>query len=1030
MVSRFSPHRPLACALIGLICGGATTLAAAPDHLKVPDGFTVETAAAPPLVGFPMMGGFDDRGRLYLAESAGQNLDAKELAAQTPNFVRRIEDTDGDGVFDTSTIFADQMTYPMGALWHDGSVYVASPPYIWKLTDDDDDGVADRREQLVGKFGYVGNAADIHGCFLGPEGRIYWCDGRHGHEFVDEQGQVHSAGKAARIFSCTTTGRDIQAHCGGGMDNPVEIDFTPGGDMLGTVNLMYQKRGDCLVHWMHGGVYPRDDQPQHLAEFKRTGGLMPEVFDFGHVAVSGMLHYRHSHLGPEFQGRAFVTEFNTHKLCSLKLTPDGSTWRAEKEEFLTSTNIDFHPTDVIEDADGSLLVIDTGGWFRNGCPTSQVAKPEITGGIYRIRRKDGQRFADPHGARLAWDDAPPDELVGRLDDARPLVIQRTMARLGQRGSDAIPTLVGVVAQPGVASATARVNAVWTLARIDDPAARAANRSALRDGEPAVRQAAAHCAGTWRDAAATATLTDMVVSDEPPVRRAAATALGKMRAAQAVTPLLVALQRPIDRLLEHALIYALIEINDPSATVAGLASDKSHVRRATLIALDQMRAPQLTRELVAKLLDTDDAALQQTTVEVISKRPGWADELLGRLDDWLGETNLDDARAPIVRGALLAFGRERSVQQLIGRRLGDPQTSLSAKRLLLEVAARSELAQRPTEWTGPLLACLTHSDVNLRRQAVAAAGHGEISPLVDALVNLTDDTSLPAALRFEAAAALGKGAQRLRGEAWQALTDRLASDAPPLERLAAAEALGAADLNDDQRHSLLSAVASAGPLELASLLHAYDGGGDAALGQQLIAALKTAPGAANLPAPRLEKLLARFGAETAHAARTLFPAAHDESAAAAATIEALVAAVPSADPARGQELFLGHRAACAACHRVGEKGDNVGPDLSKVGAIRTPRDLAESVVLPSLTIARGYESFQVSLHSGLTQLGVIRRESPEMIWLRTADRAEVAVPRVQIEDMAASPLSIMPKGLDQVLGIDDLAAIVAYLASLK
>ncbi len=55
---------------------------------------------------------------------------------------------------------------------------------------------------------------------------------------------------------------------------------------------------------------------------------------------------------------------------------------------MVSDDPDCHPTDVIEAPDGSLLVINTGGWFRIGCPTSQIAKPEIAGAIYRIRRDE------------------------------------------------------------------------------------------------------------------------------------------------------------------------------------------------------------------------------------------------------------------------------------------------------------------------------------------------------------------------------------------------------------------------------------------------------------------------------------------------------------------------------------------------------------------------------------------------------------------------------------------------------------------
>src|SRR5207244_1533083 len=93
---------------------------------------------------------------------------------------------------------------------------------------------------------------------------------------------------------------------------------------------------------------------------------------------------------------------------------------------------DFHPTDVLEDADGSLLVIDTGGWFRIGCPTSRVDKPQIKGAIYRIRRKDAPKVKDPRGLKLDWkspedwlDDprfAVRDEAVQRLDGGTPVRI--------------------------------------------------------------------------------------------------------------------------------------------------------------------------------------------------------------------------------------------------------------------------------------------------------------------------------------------------------------------------------------------------------------------------------------------------------------------------------------------------------------------------------------------------------------------------------------------------------------------------------
>src|SRR5207245_2165223 len=102
-----------------------------------------------PLVKFPMLGGFDERGRLFVAENAGVNLDQDLLAQQKPSRIIVLEDTDGDGVFDRSSVFADGLTFPQGVQWHDGALYVASPPSIWRLEDRDGDGRADTRTEIA-----------------------------------------------------------------------------------------------------------------------------------------------------------------------------------------------------------------------------------------------------------------------------------------------------------------------------------------------------------------------------------------------------------------------------------------------------------------------------------------------------------------------------------------------------------------------------------------------------------------------------------------------------------------------------------------------------------------------------------------------------------------------------------------------------------------------------------------------------------------------------------------------------------------
>ncbi|MBT5885223.1 MAG: hypothetical protein HOH50_13435, partial [Planctomycetaceae bacterium] len=77
-----------------------------PQQIDVPEGFSIELVAGPPLVEHPTFATFDDHGKLYVCNNAGVNLSADDLEAQLPNSINLLEDTDGDGKFDKSTVFA------------------------------------------------------------------------------------------------------------------------------------------------------------------------------------------------------------------------------------------------------------------------------------------------------------------------------------------------------------------------------------------------------------------------------------------------------------------------------------------------------------------------------------------------------------------------------------------------------------------------------------------------------------------------------------------------------------------------------------------------------------------------------------------------------------------------------------------------------------------------------------------------------------------------------------------------------------
>jgi putative heme-binding domain-containing protein len=138
---------------------------------------------------------------------------------------------------------------------------------------------------------------------------------------------------------------------------------------------------------------------------------------------------------------------------------------------------------------------------------------------------------------------------------------------------------------------------------------------------------------------------------------------------------------------------------------------------------------------------------------------------------------------------------------------------------------------------------------------------------------------------------------------------------------------------------------------------------------------------------------------------------------------------SGNAERGRLIFSGNRAACSVCHRAAGSGGSVGPELTRIGKVRTPRDLAESILFPSATIANGFESFTVTTKPGQVLTGLIRRESADAIHLVATDGTEARVPRSQIEEIAPSPISVMPQSLDRQLSRRELADLVAFLSSL-
>jgi putative membrane-bound dehydrogenase-like protein len=1004
--------------------------------LTVRDGFEVERVAGPPLVDRPIVADFDDEGQLYVADSSGSNDRVEKQLEDRPHRIVRLEDTNGDGRFDKSVVFADRMMLPEGTMWLDGSLYVAAPPSIWKLTDTNGDGVADRREEWFRGETLTGCANDLHGPYLGPDGWIYWTKGAFAQQTYERTGRPRLVTRAAHIFRRRPGESAVEAVMTGGMDNPVDVAFTPSGERILTATFLEHPqagRRDALVHAIYGGVYGKPHAV--LDGHVRTGDLMPVMCQLGPAVPAGLTRYASRAFGSGYRDSFFAAMFNLRKVTQHVLEPQGATFTTRDADFLVSENRDFHPTDVIEDADGSLLVVDTGPWYKLCCPTSQLAKPEVLGAIYRVRRKGAPRPADPRGRALAWTSLSPVAMARLLDDPRPVVQQKALMEFSRRGAGAVPALTGVLRSK--ATVEARRNAVWALTRVADPQARDGVRLALRDADESVLRAAVHSAGLWRDRAAVPELLAALKSRPAGVQRAVAEALGRIGDHQAVSPLLEIGASAVDRALEHSLTFALIEIGHP-ASITEAETTSPRARRMALIALDQVEGG-LTPDAILPLLDSPEPVLEETAWWIAARHPEWGNSLAEFFRTRLADVGAADGGG--LQQKLAQFAGSAAIQQLLADLVSGgamPGGRIVALRAMSAAASSgstgTRLKELPAVWSGALSRALTMTDEEVARAAVAVVralppSKSGVGELQDTLLRVARDAARTRELRIEALGALS-GSAAVDQPLFEFLRSSLAADGPSLLRASAAGVLEKAKLDRQQLLTLAPALETAGPLELPRLLAAFDNGKEVDVGLAMVTALDRSKARSTLRAEVLRPRLAHYPEPVRAAGEALLASVHVDAATQGQRLEALLLAARGGDVARGQEVFNGKKGACLSCHAIGYIGGRIGPDLTRIGQVRSERDLLEAIVFPSVSFARGYESVVVQTRAGEILSGALRGDAPDEVVLSDAAGVETRIPRARIADVQPGTVSLMPPGFGEVLTRQELADLLAFLKAAR
>lgn len=517
--------------------------------IELVDGFRVELVAAEPLVQDPVNFDWGPDGKLWIVEMADYPLGLNGTG-KPGGRVKVLEDEDGDGVYDRSTLFADGLNTPTGIMvWRDG-VLVSGAPDVIYLEDTTGDGKADRRDVLFTGFAEGNQQHRVNGFCWGLDNWVYLANG-------DSGGTITSTRTGQSI---DINGRDLRIRPETG-----EMETQAGRTQFGRNRDDWGNWFGCnnpnpIFHFVLDEHYLRRNPHAKFPSSKRdirSGSA--DVFPIGpfishcdtkyrplgakpqFTSACGVMPYRDTLFGPEYENVTFTSEPVYNIIHARKLVSDGVTFRSEKlhaegEEFFRSKDPWCRPTAVHVGPDGALYVADMvrevlehPEWIDDKLEaTLDLYSGADRGRIYRIMPKASERRLVPKLSQMTSL-----ELVAQLaspsGSQRDLVHQMLIWRNDASVFVPLKNLVRHASEP-----LARLHALSVLEGLGKLNADIV-RTALGDKSSGVRKLAVRLSEQfdidWRSG-----LSGMTHDPDPAVRLQLAYSLGEIKASWTSTPL--------------------------------------------------------------------------------------------------------------------------------------------------------------------------------------------------------------------------------------------------------------------------------------------------------------------------------------------------------------------------------------------------------------------------------------------------------------------------------------------------------------
>ena len=1058
---------PLAIVLVvaaGLATADAqVTPAESLKSLSPADGLEVSLWASEPMVNNPTAMDIDSRGRVWIAEGLNYRMSLRDhetlRRAKGADRIKILTDTDGDGRADKVTVFADNIfPVPLGLaveeIWENGRyrgarAYVGNSPDLLVLEDTDGDDRADRRYTLLSGFRGVDSDHGLHGMALGPDGKLYFTvgDARYGADRVQSgETTFDVTDKSGRRLRSSQFGTTLRVNLDGtnfevlayGQRNNYETSVDSFGNVFSSDNDDDGNRG-CRTIWiMDGGQYGYQDprSGRHWAE--ELPGIIPKIVGTGNGAPGGLTGYEGDLLPQAHSPSVLQVDSGTRQLNLHPLKRHGAGFRSDYHVLLKSEDSWFRPVDVSVAPDGSVFVCD---WYDAGVGGSRFSD-QTTGRIYWLRPST----FDASSRRRVPDFASVDGQVAALRS--PNVATRFAARqtLIKRGKDARPALQSLFRN---GRSHERARALFVLA--DLPQTGLADVvAALKDPDARIRETAVQILA--RDARR-----ESVVAPEA--------ARNAQPAAVRVLSDILPLTGDPDAGVRRALIMSLRNVSTERVGGALKKLARSWDGRDRYY-LEALRAALKTRESPFLRTLFDDLARQAVSdgwndepVAIPPYYPTTTNDAFPRPGDRLSSSNgasrlvglawgLERPEAiPAVRRILDANG-SRAIEHaadLALSRIKDPSAGeLLIERYVAAVADRGrqrELLKRlGTGIAGPWKALRENAALrgvidsaleqeSLRVEAIRTIARAKVDGYGQQLLSLARDESADRFARAAAIEALG----RLKSPAVRELAAKLVEQGRNQTRggpLSRAALVAISDLaGADTQKFLASVIADSHyPLDLRR--------------QALQVVVARSPGvdrmmslheSGTFPSDLLSELTFllhnhadRRVRRTAVAA---LPLPKTGSGKPLQDLQAVLAM--KSDVERGRAIFYQNKnTACSRCHRVQGEGSWVGPDLSSIGTKYGRKELLYHILNPSGAINYNFVSHTLMLADGRILSGLIVGRGDSSIVLKTAAGERIEIPLEDIERQRAQNVSLMPADLVAELTEQDLADLLAYLATLR